>query len=613
MSLQPGDRSPAATGGTVNEDHVSSARANARQAIAAFEAIGECARAEARRVDALPPGTRRGPAQGHAPLARTLCALRHLADQFSGISFSDALRTANQQYMWLGPDYSHPSTAPSVTMANEAIGTCLRGISAPRQYDGTFWPPDTLSYLHDYASSHGLGFEPAVASLTTRLLASLRHYADHQGTDFQQALSAGIQAHARQRLRAEGPFRTGLEPGQPPPLGSFHPTATNQGVVASPGDAEWLLIRTAARNQEHSQNGLPPDRRDADDERVLADALAQTHGRTPEEILTGLAPQITARVMQIEDGPATAADLGREHGRARTQPSCDLEIDGDATALLQALGETEWTTDANHPYRLSLVTAYAEAYQQAAGRGPALADSPARIAARDFPRTNPTAVTPSSLDSGRPARATPQAPRPGPRPALDHWTREEQQHLQGDIDDQRVDPRGDPRAWRHHRPAHPRLDLRAGPVALLPDGAHRGMGAGRHPHHQDRHTVPRHRPVHPERPRGARHRNPSGRLARESHRRRHRQRRVPRLGSYWQHRPASAASWPGRRRRDRAIGRDCRTMTVAWQSSKQAAGRKASECLRPVMRANEPPRILCAAVLRQEGSPRRPRRGWSRH
>src|SRR5205807_740935 len=137
--------------------------------------------------------------------------------------------------------------------------------------------------------------------------------------------------------------------GRLPASVSFHPVATNQGVVVSPGDAEWLLIRTAARNQERWDNDLPHHQRDNDDERVLTDALAQARSQAPSEIVTGLAPKIAAKVMQIEDGPAAAADLGRDHGRAGTRPYCDLEIDGDATALLQALGETEWTTDANHP------------------------------------------------------------------------------------------------------------------------------------------------------------------------------------------------------------------------------------------------------------------------
>jgi hypothetical protein len=409
----------------VNDDQVSSARANLRTAIAAFEAIGSFARVETLPWDTLPSAARRGPAQDHARLARTLCALRHLADQFGGLSFGDVLSAANEQYRLLGAGYSRPATAARARMADEAIGICERNITAPRQYHGGFWPPDTLSYLRGYASGHALGFEPAVASLTTRLIADLRHYADHQGIDFQEALAAGHRAHARQRLRAEGPFETDQDTKRQPesPLSvtaSFHPAATNQGVVVSPADAEWLLIRTAARNQEREQHGLPADRRDADDQRVLAEALAGARGQAPVQILTSLAPQIAARVTQIEHGPAAAAELGREHGRTATPPYCDLEIDGDATALLHALGETEWTTDANHQYRVSLVIAYAEAYQQAAGHSPVPADSPARIAAPNFPQANQSpaqAGTPGTPDPGHRARATPRArPRHGPRP-----------------------------------------------------------------------------------------------------------------------------------------------------------------------------------------------------
>jgi hypothetical protein len=390
--------------------------------IAAFDAVGGYARAEAVPSDALPPVARRSPAQDHARLARTLGALLHLADQFEELSFGNVLRAANKQYRLQGTGYGRAATAPSARMANEAISICDRGITAPRQYHGGRWPPDTLSYLHAYASSHGLGFESAVASLTTRLLAGLRHYADHQSISFQEALAAGLRAHARQRLREEGAFQAGQDPGQlaspesPVPVSeSFPPTATSQGVVISAADAEWLLTRTAARNQDRWHHWLPASRSDADDERVLAEALAAARGQATGEIFTGLAPQIAARVMQIEDGPAAAAALGSEHGRAGVPPYCEIEDDGDVSALLGALGETEPTTGANGQYRVSLVRAYAEAYQQAARHSPPPAGSPARIAARDFPRMDPAAGTPCFPGPGRPAQATPQAPRRGPR------------------------------------------------------------------------------------------------------------------------------------------------------------------------------------------------------
>ena len=422
MSPPPSDR-PAATGSAVSNDRVSAARTNWRTAIAAFDAVGDYAKAGDLPSDELPPVARRDLAQDHARLARTLCALRHLADQFGGISFGDRVSAANEQYQQQCVGFGRHAMVLHTRMAEEAVGTCERSITAPRPHHRGFWPPDTLSYLRGYASSHGLSFEPSVTSLMTRLLADLRHYADRQGVDFQEALAAGIREHARMRLRAEGPFETGKASGKLPApesllpvTASLQPTATNQGVVVSPADAEFLLIRTAARNQDRWQQGLPADRRDADDERVLAEALARLSGQATEEVFTSLTPEIAARVMQIEDGPAAAAELGRDHGRAGTPPYCDLEIDGDATALLHALGETEWMTDANHPYRVSLVTAYAQAYQVAAGNSLPPADSPARVAARDFPRMNPAAGAPSLPDPGRPAQATPQPPQHGPRP-----------------------------------------------------------------------------------------------------------------------------------------------------------------------------------------------------
>ena len=104
----------------------------------------------------------------------------------------------------------------------------------------------------------------------------------------------------------------------------------------------------SARAPATASSGRTRCPRDADDERVLAEALAEASGQSTATILTGLAPQIADRVTQIEHGARAAAELGREHGQTGTPPYCDLEIDGDATTLLHALGETEWMTDANH-------------------------------------------------------------------------------------------------------------------------------------------------------------------------------------------------------------------------------------------------------------------------
>jgi hypothetical protein len=395
------------------------ARAGARQAVAGFEAIAAFARAEDRPFSAQPLGARRGPGQDHERLARTVCALRHLADQFPELSFAGLLPSADEEYRQLGTGYPRPATVGRAETADEAISACERNLTAPRQYHGSFWPPDTRDYLRGYATQHGQRSGEAVAALTTELLAALRHYADHQGADFRQALAAGLSAHARQRLSDEGPFQTGQDPtprraSQDP--APFPPCATNQGVVISAADAQWLLVRTAARNIASQHAGIPSDPRDTDDERVLTQALADASGQHPMRVFTDAAPGIDARIRQLQQGPADAALLGREHGHAAAPPYCDLSTEGDADELMRALGETEPMTDTNHPYRVLLVTAYSEAYQQAAAQPPA--GSPARIAAHCFPRADSPAVLPGTPDPGTRSRADPPRPhRRGPHPS----------------------------------------------------------------------------------------------------------------------------------------------------------------------------------------------------
>ena len=125
-------------------------------------------------------------------------------------------------------------------------------------------------------------------------------------------------------------------------------------------------------------------------------------GQSARQVVIQLTPQIEARIADIERGPDTAAGLGREHGHAGIEPHCDLDIDGDAAALMLALGETEPMTDANAPYRLALVTAYAQAYRQASTQGPAAAASPG-------PYRSPGLPLPP-----RPARRACRAECPGP-------------------------------------------------------------------------------------------------------------------------------------------------------------------------------------------------------
>ena len=230
-------------------------------------------------------------------------------------------------------------------------------------------------------------------------------------------------AQPEQRLGAEGPFQTGQEPGQrsdtalvpsitAPP---FRPVPTHQGIITSFADAEWHLVRTAARIDYQARHAPAyPYERDEDDLIALSRALGGMCGLSAEQIILQLTPRIEARIAEIERGPEKAAELGHEHGHAGIPPYCGLDIDGDATELMLASGETEWLTDANHPYRLHLVTAYAEAYKTAAQEDPSPAISPAHLASRDFPGwPAPGGPHPggASAGSGQPgaARAKPAA------------------------------------------------------------------------------------------------------------------------------------------------------------------------------------------------------------
>ena len=276
--------------------------------------------------------------------------------------------------------------------AARAIDVCHRSISTPARFRGSAWPPGSLAGLREYAAWAGQGFPAAIGSITGQLITDLRHYAGRQHIDFGTAMIAADQAYASQRLAAEGPFQTGLDPDQHP-ASALAPSpaasgliATRQGIVTSFAEAEWLLVRTAARIDYQTRNAPASSYEpDEDDLLALSRALGGMCGQPAEQIVRRLTPQIEARIAEIERGPDTAAELGREHGQAGTEPYCDLDIDGDATALMHALGETEPMTGANYPYRLNLVTAYAQAYRQASTQGPAAAASPARIAAEGFP------------------------------------------------------------------------------------------------------------------------------------------------------------------------------------------------------------------------------------
>ena len=354
-----------------------------------------------------------------------LCALRHLADKVPEVSFHSVLEDGTREYLRPRADYPQRTVATSAAAAARAIGACHRSRDAPSQYRGSAWPPDALAGLREYASWAGLGFPAAIGSITGQLITDLWHYAARQHTDIGTAMTAAHQAYAGQRLAAEGPFQTGLDPGQHPAPVLTPPAAapvsgliaTRQGIITSLADAEWLLVRTAARIDYQARNApascYQPDR---DDLLALSRALAGMCGQSTEQVIIQLTPRIEARITEIERGPETAAERGRGHGHAAIGPYCDLDIDGDATALMRALGETGPMIDANYPHRLNLVTAYAHAYRQASIQGPATAAYPARIAAQGFPRHPGPAATHAEQDPAtRQARARPCS-RPWHRP-----------------------------------------------------------------------------------------------------------------------------------------------------------------------------------------------------
>ena len=397
-----------------------------QRAVSARQAISAYAKA---RHHPLASVTRdagnRDPVQEQDLLSRLLCALRHHADHVSTLSLRDSLNAIRQDAG--RPRASHPN-ATRAAVGGHALDAYERDSRAPALHRGSAWPVAAMEDLRAYAGRQGISFEAAIAELTAALVTDLRHYADRHGADFEAAITTSSRAYTEQRLREEGPFETGQEArSRPatllaavPATAIFRPVPTHQGVVTAFGDAEWHLVRTAARILDRERRGfqgayLP----DTDDRRVLSDALSEACGLTSTEILRKLTDQIEARAIEIERGVTAAADLGCTHGRSRPQPYCDLDAEGDAAVLLGALGETEQTTGANHPYRLALITAYAEAYQQVSAQGQPAATSPACIAARDFPRHSGQ-PTPQGRAPAAPGPASQAQARPGARPRRGH-------------------------------------------------------------------------------------------------------------------------------------------------------------------------------------------------
>ena len=268
------------TGDQAPEDRIASFRANNQRAVAALEAVAAYTQTAPWETGPLPSAADPERDPGH--LSRLLCGVRHLADQFYGLRFREVRDLADELYARAGTA-APGSPAAAEAAAAAAIDIYELTMPARMRRPGRIWPLGTLAEFDGYARSRSISREAAVARLTAGLLASLRQYADRQGLDFGTAMATAIREHAQQCLSAYGPAGTGLAPGQrpapvltrPSAAPPFEPVFTHQGVVTSPGDAEWLLIRTAARTEHAKQRRYPASDRDADDRLALTETLAK--------------------------------------------------------------------------------------------------------------------------------------------------------------------------------------------------------------------------------------------------------------------------------------------------------------------------------------------------
>jgi hypothetical protein len=349
-------------------------------------------------------------------LAGLLCDLRHYLDRISGARFDQVLDLAREDYERQDSDRTSTARETAVARAAEAHehyapGSHRDGMPSPGK------PPDP----RQHSIAHGLSLEETATRLSASLITDLWHYADEHGVEFAEVLVAGGRAYTEQRLQEEGPFQAGfdtrlvvsLTPAEDAP--PFQPVATRQGVVVSASDAEWLLVRTAARLREvehrgHGALALPAD---ISDRRALSEALGDECGLAAPEILRRLEPWITERVEAIVRGMADAAEMGREHGLTGVEPYCRLDEDGHDTRLMNAFGEIEPTTDANAMHRLALIRSYTAAYGRARKDA---GIAPAELAERNFPQ-EPSDGLRCADDSGavEQARVTPRAQSRHPR------------------------------------------------------------------------------------------------------------------------------------------------------------------------------------------------------
>ena len=305
------------------EEQVFSGWANGHRAHAAREAINAYWKAQLQPGEAAGSGTGGDPGEVHDRLSRMTCALRHLADGIAGMSFAPALSSADADYIRQSGLVSPAVIARRAATAAQALDVYDLKVMMP-----PLWVPgrrdDNLADLRHRADMQELSFEAVMDRLTAELLCDLHYYADQHNTDFESVLAASYRAYARQRLSVEGPFGTGQDSSLRPALlipsaaaPAFELIATHQGIVASFADAEWHLVRTAARIDYQARHAPAyPYERDEDDLIALSRALGGMCGLSAEQIILQLTPRIEARIAEIEQGPEKAAELGHEHGHA---------------------------------------------------------------------------------------------------------------------------------------------------------------------------------------------------------------------------------------------------------------------------------------------------------
>jgi hypothetical protein len=356
--------------------------------------------------EAAPPGT------DGSRVTALLTGLMHCADEYlRGFSFEQALAAGREQYR-RARDRMLLARQPAAAAASLALGiyeNALASQARPR--------PAGLSTIAFLTKAGEMTLAQATAAVTANLLTDLEQYATVHGIGFGEALSGSRSAYAAQLIDHHGPFEPGtgtrrtavlaIPPGGQP----LRPVPVSAGVVISGTDAEWLLVRTQARIRDTQRTGADPFPSDLEDRRLLTTALADLHDAASQDILTRLGPSITARALDLRNGPAAAAALGYQHGITGAYPYARPH-EGEEP-LLAAFGETEPTTAANTPHRQRLISACVNAYARAQ-RHPAA--RPARHAMRDFPRDLPGFLP--SIDPAALIRQAARQQQPGPRRPL---------------------------------------------------------------------------------------------------------------------------------------------------------------------------------------------------